>query len=450
MEHKQRFGEILSLMGVSNDRVIEHLVAACGEKTGRRDLMLFTKTRTWLAAGAAFALMATTSLANELVIISGDLNAAPKAAFEKVVEDFKAAYPDIEVKHTANDREAHKTAIRNFLTANPPDVTEWYAGNRMAPFVEAGLFEDVSDVWEENGLNESFSSTAPSMTIDGKKWGVPYSYYQWGVYYRKDLFAENGIQIPTTWDEFVAACATLQEAGITPITIGTKFLWTAAGWFDYLNLRTNGYEYHMKLTAGEASYSDPEVAAVFDKWDDLVKPGYFIENHAAYDWEQALAPMVQGDAAMYLMGNFAVAPLKAAGLTNETLGFFPFPEITPGIPRAEDAPTDTFHIPSGAKNKENAKLFLAFLAQADTLSEMNKTLGQLPPNKNSEVADDPFLVQGFDLLSNAAGLAQFYDRDAPAEMAKAGMEGFQEYMVKPERRDDILKRLTRIQENVYE
>ena len=48
-----------------------------------------------------------------------------------------------------------------------------------------------------------------------------------------------------------------------------------------------------------------------------------------------------------------------------------------------------------------------------------------------------------------AGLAQFYDRDAPAEMAKAGMEGFQEFMVKPDRLDAILKRLDKVQKKVY-
>jgi len=56
--------------------------------------------------------------------------------------------------------------------------------------------------------------------------------------------------------------------------------------------------------------------------------------------------MVQGEAAMYVMGNFAVAPLREAGLTDDQLGFMQFPEITPGIPMAEEAPTDTFHIPS--------------------------------------------------------------------------------------------------------
>ena len=65
------------------------------------------------------------------------------------------------------------------------------------------------------------------------------------------------------------------------------------------------------------------------------------------------------------------------------------------------------------------------------------------------VSDNKFIQKGFKTLSTAAGLAQFYDRDAPAEMAKAGMEGFQEFMIKPDRLDAILKRLDKIQDRVY-
>ena len=56
---------------------------------------------------------------------------------------------------------------------------------------------------------------------------------------------------------------------------------------------------------------------------------------------------------------------------------------------------------------------------------MNRILGQLPVNSQSERPDDKFLSEGFEMLSNSYALAQFYDRDAPAAMAKAGMEGFQ-------------------------
>ena len=93
-----------------------------------------------------------------------------------------------------------------------------------------------------------------SMTIGGKQWGIPYTYYQWGVYYRKDIFNNLGISVPKTWDEFVKACETIKASGVTPITIGSKYLWTTAGVFDYLNLRTNGYEFHMDLTLGKVPY----------------------------------------------------------------------------------------------------------------------------------------------------------------------------------------------------
>ena len=402
-----------------------------------------TKVATVVALGAAFA---TPAFAQDLRIIFDDLIADKKAGFEAAVAKFKEENPDMKVKVSINEREAHKTAIRNFLSADPPDVTAWYPGNRMAPFVNAGLFEDISDLWESEGLNESFASIQPTMTMDDKQYGVPYSYYQWGIYYRTDIFEEQGVEPPETWDELLEVSATLKEAGITPFTIGTKAFWPAGGWFDYLNLRTNGYDHHMAVTAGEIKYSDPKTKKAFDHWLELIEPGYFIENHATMDWQEAVGPFVQGKAAMYLIGNFAIGSFTEAGLTEDQIGYLPFPEIDSSIERAEDAPADALFIPSGAKNKENAKKFLAFVARADVQAEWNKAIGQLPPNNEAEVGDSKFLEAGFDTLSNAAGLAQFYDRDASAEMAKAGMEGFQEFMVNPERLDAVLERLDQIQE----
>ena len=405
-------------------------------------------------AGATSALalvswLAGQAIAGTIVINTDTSDPAPKQAFQELIDGFKEAHPDVEVEWNLFDHEGYKTSIRNFLTADAPDIAAWYAGNRMAPYVDAGLFEDVSDVWADNGLDETLKSAAASMTMDDKKWGVPYTYYQWGIYYRKDLFAEHGIEVPGNWDELVAISAALQEKGIKPFTIGTKALWPTGGWFDYLNLRVNGYEFHMELTGGEVPYTDDRVKAVFEKWAELIEPGYFIDNHAALDWQEAMALFVQGEAAMYLMGNFSVATMKDGGLTDDQIGFMQFPEITPGIPMAEDAPTDTLHIPTNAKNKEDAKKFLAYLADAEVQSQINATLGQLPVNNQSTVPDDPFLSQGFEMLSNAYALAQFYDRDAVAEMAKAGMEGFQEFMVKPDRGDKILERLEKIRARAY-
>ncbi len=399
------------------------------------------------------SLLLSFALFSGTIVINTDTSdPAPKAAFEQLIEDFKKEHPDVEVKWNVFDHEGYKTSIRNFLSVKgkAPDIAAWYAGNRMAPYVNSNLFEDVTDLWANNNLNTTLKSSAAALTLDGKKWGVPYTYYQWGVYYRKDIFKKYGIAVPKTWKELLAASKKLKSNGVTPFTIGTKYLWTTAGWFDYLNLRQNGYDFHIKLASeGSVAYTDRKVKKVFSLWDELVKPGYFIENHASYSWQEALQFMIQGKAAMYLIGNFAVPLLKEAGLTENELGYFQFPIINPRVAIAEDGPMDTLHIPANASNKEDAKKFLIFLARADVQTKMNDILGQLPTNVDAKVKDDTFLKQGFKVLSEASAVAQFYDRDAPAEMAQAGMKGFQEYMIKPERKNAILKRLDKIRKRVY-
>lgn len=400
----------------------------------------------WSALGAAAVALA--AHAGTLVINTDASDPAPRAAWEAMAKGFMAANPDVTVKINTFDHEGYKTSIRNFLTADPPDIVTWYAGNRMAPFVTAGLFDDVSDVWAKESLNTKLKSAAASMTINGKQWGVPYTYYQWGIYYRKDIFAKNGIAVPTTWNELLAACAKLKAAGVTPFAIGTKALWPTGGWFDYLDMRVNGYEFHMDLTAGKVPYTDKRVQAVFDHWDQLVKPGYYLANHAGMDWQDAIPAFVKGEAAMYLMGNFAVDPMKKGGLTEAQLGFMQFPKIA-DVPRAEDAPTDTMHIPSKAKNKADARRFLAYAASAPVQTQVNAILGQLAVNKDATPPTDVYLKEGFAMLSSAYALGQFYDRDAPAEMAKAGMEGFQHYMIKPQDRKEILEQLESVRKRVY-
>ena len=408
----------------------------------------FTK----LALGAALgSLFSGALLASDLVVTFDDLNPDKKAAFEAAIDAFKAANPDINVVANNGDREAHKNTIRNALQNDAPDVITWYPGNRMGPFVDAGLFTDISDLWASDpNLQSKFNAIKPTMSRDGKQWGVPYSYYQWGVYYRKDIYDKLSLSEPKNWEELLGNCDTLKEAGVTPFTIGTQYLWTAAGVFDYLNLRTNGYDVHNDLTAGKIKYTDPRIRATFAKWEEMLDRCSFVSTHATMDWQAAISPFAKGDAAMYVMGNFSVGQYKDAGLTDDQIDFFQFPEITPGVARAEEAPADAFFIPAKAKNVENAKKFLAFIATPQVQGDWNKAIGQLPPNSEAEInSDDKFIVEGMATLSTASGLAQFYDRDAPAAMAKAGMEGFQKFMLDPSALDEILEGLDKVQAEVY-
>ena len=417
-------------------------------------MKFFKATAAGLAISAGLAGAAQAELEGSLTIFSDMSNPAPRAVMEGMVADFQAMHPALEIELTIIDREAYKTQIRNFLSANAPDVATWYAANRMRPYVEAGLFEDVSDLWAEDPIATELASTKGAMTIDGAQWGVPYTYYQWGVYYRQDIFEELGLTAPTTWEEELANCAKIVDSGRACYTIGTKYLWTAGGWFDYLNMRTNGFDFHMQLAAGEVEWTDPRVRETFNNWRTLIDMGGFIADHQTYSWQEALPFMINGEAAAYLMGNFAVAQLRDGGLTDDQLSFYQFPAINPDVELAEDAPTDTFHIPAGAQNKEAAREFLRFVASAENQTKINAgdALGQLPVNSASSVDDDEFLNAGFEMLSynSTGGVAQFFDRDFPAEMAAVGMEGFQEFMVFPDNLDDILQRLEATRQSVYQ
>lgn len=406
------------------------------------------KTLSAALLAAALALAPAAS-AGKLSIITDISDPGQPEALRDLIDRFEKANPDVEVDLTINGREDHKTAIRNFLQADPPDLTTWYAGARMHIFSDPGLFADLTELWEREGLDEAMASSDGLVRgSDGKVYGVPYSYYQWGIYYRRDVMAEHGVAEPQSWDDLVAACKTLRAAGVTPIAIGTKFLWTAAGWFDYLNLRINGLDYHLRLASGEIPYTDPGLDEVFARWGELVNGECFLENHATYDWVEGTAPLIEGTAAMMLIGNFVMGNLSEAGVDHH-MEYVQFPRIKADMPFYEDAPLDTWHIPAGAKNKEDAMRFLAFAAQPENNALIPAAAGTLPPNKNSPPPEDRILQEGQGVLAEAAGLAQFYDRDTDPQMAKAGMEGFQEFMVNPDRIDAIRERLEKARKRVY-
>ena len=100
---------------------------------------------------------------------------------------------------------------------------------------------------------------AASTGDDGKKYFVPNYNYPWAVFYRKSLFAAKGYQVPTTFDEFKTLCAQMKKDGLIPIAFGDKDGWPAMGTFDYLNMRLNGYQFHVDLMAHKESWDQQKV-----------------------------------------------------------------------------------------------------------------------------------------------------------------------------------------------
>jgi len=407
--------------------------------------------RRWLvgmALASSALLTAGQAQAQQTLTINTDRSGAgQKAAFNKIVADFEAANPGVKVNVNYSDVESYKTSIRNFLVTSPPDLAFWFTGARMRAFTKRNLFADLTPFFKANQLNEPMQPFLPAVTDNDKIYMMPTNLTTWGFFYNKQVFEKAGITPPTTWDELMAAAAKLKAAGITPFTIGTRDLWANDLWFDYLDLRINGLDFHMRLMDGKEKYTDDRVKKVFTMWGDAIKKGYFQENASSYGWQEAIPFLAQGKAGMYLLGPYVLTSLPAD--VHGNIGFFKFPVVDPAVPNFEELSINGVGVPAGAKNKELAQKFLAFLAQPDNMIAFAKAGAVIPARTDVTIKDDPFAQSQIEHAKAAKGSSQFYDRDTDPEMAQIGMRGFQEFLANPDREAAILDRLEKARARIF-
>jgi len=379
------------------------------------------------------------------------MDPVPRELDAKIVALFMERYPDIRVEHSTVAHEDFKQAIRTYLVASPPpDVLTWFAGERMRFFTRTGLIANITNVWQGSDWEDVYPVGFQSMSQDaGAYYFVPQSYYWWAVYYRTDIYDEVGLEVPETWDAFLDNCRALDAAGYIPVAIGSRYGWPAAGWFDYLNMRVNGPEFHIRLLDGLESYESEEVRNTFAHWKQAMDAGCFIDNPASYDWQDAAEFMIQGEAAMYLMGQFILDVFPADA--RDSVDFFRFPIIDPDLPVGEDAPTDGYFVSANAANMENAKLFIEFLGSREVNEMWAREAGRLVPRTDLDPnIYPPATRKGLEeILRRADYVAQFYDRDTPEELAGRGMDAFVEFMANPGALDRILADLQREAERVF-
>jgi len=391
------------------------------------------------------------SMAETLTVNTYTSDPAPRKAMKRLVEIYEENNPDIDVQLNITAHEDFKKAIRVWLSSdNPPDVFSWFAGNRAKYFVDKDLVMPFTDVWQEENLDEKIPRAFKSISFfEDEAYFLPHSYYWWAIYYRESIFEKYDLEEPQTWEQLLEVGETLKENGITPFAIGTKFKWTAAGWFDYLNMRINGPEFHVDLMHGEVPFTDDRVAEVFKKWKYLIENDFFVEDAAAYSWQEGLQFMTQGDAAMYLMGQFINDAVSED--VQKDMNFFRFPIINKNVPIGEDLPTDGFMIPAKAPNPELAKDFIAFLASVEGQRVFAEDMGRMVPNSDvpDEVYDEPAL-KGKEMIENTDALAQFYDRDMDPAMAGDTMDLLMKFWQYPDQYESIMEEMEQVRQKVME
>jgi multiple sugar transport system substrate-binding protein len=377
------------------------------------------------AAPSAGGSAAPSAAGGEITFGSNYSDEVPKNAMQAVVDAFTAE-SGINVSVNTVDHGTFQDQISSYLQGTPDDAFTWFAGFRMKFFAAQGLATDISDVWGEVGSNYSEAFKTASTGDDGKQYFIPFYNYPWVVIYRKSLFTEKGYTVPTTIAEFTALGDKMKTDGLVPMAFGDSDGWPAMGTFDILNMRLNGYQFHVGLMEGTEKWSDPKVKAVFEYWRDLLP--YFQEGAPGRTWQDAAkAALVDKTAGMYFLGTFAV---EQAGENGADVGFFPFPLLGTEFDaeNAIDAPIDGFMLSANPKNPDAAKAFLKCVAtpEAQVAYVTSPGIGSVAVSPQADTSKYTDVQKASaEVLKSAGNIAQFLDRDARADFAgPSGMQGF--------------------------
>jgi multiple sugar transport system substrate-binding protein len=340
----------------------------------------------------------------------------------------------------------HNTFQENFNTyiQQPDDVMTWFAGYRMRAFASRGVVGDVSDVWESigGGFSEGFKNA--STGLDGKQYFVPFYYYPWAVHYRKSVFTEHGYEVPTTWDEFKALCDQMQTDGLTPLAAANDGNWPQMGMFDMLNLRINGYDFHVSLMGGQESWTDDRVKAIFTAWEEILP--YYQPDANGRTWQDAATTIGNSEAGMMLLGTFLVSNFdpedpEQAEIVDD-IDFFAFPALNEEHGQnAVEAPIDGFMMAASPANEEGAKALLTGFGGVDAIDAyISVNPAVVAAHSEADTSGYNALQQrSVELVASATYIAQFLDRDTDPDFA-ANVVGaaLADFIADPSNIDSIL------------
>ena len=369
------------------------------------------------------------------------------------VSDFMEAHPAISILHT-NITIYASPVPRNIddqlLSDTPPDVISAPMAGLFLDYVEQGLIADITDLWEANGWYDKFPQSVIAMaTVDGRQYFVPTMLQFHPIWYNTDVFVAHDINPPQTWNELLTICDKLSNAGQTPITISVSG-WNAptARWFTYLNLRVNGPDFHASLMRGEVSWLDERVIKVFDYWQEMFDHNCFSENVAQTNYAAAAQGVADGEAAMYLLGEW-LSESYPNGIP-DNLDHFPVPIIDSMIPNGEIAHQYGAFLPTTAEHPEEAREFLTWLGSVEVHNSFGESLHRISTHADlSPALFDEKYQRGADMTANAGYLTALFELSTHANVASSGLTAFTTFIKTPDNYESALVHLEAARESIY-
>ena len=357
-------------------------------------------------SGSAAAPSAGSTEPFTIRVAFGSTGEAVDGVFTELKTAYEAKYPGRTVEIVVQEDDTYETiGLNNLLTSrNAPDAYFEWPGARLATKVTDGYGADLTAAVADPRFTSRLDPAAyAGMVIDGKTYMIPWSGDVTNVFwYNKALFAEHGWTPPATWDEFMALCAAIEAAGLTPIIDGNKDLWPIGSIASHLAERTVGNDAYMAAIRGEQPMNSPEMVAAFGKIQELAQNGYINKGVNALPDDQATTQFLLGKSAMIGIGSWLVSD-QLTQAPDLQLGYFNMPTFPgAGDPKSVLGVSTGFAVNAHSEHPDAAIDFLAMLVAPEWSKRFaEEGLTPMTIDPFAGVDADPNTVSLATLLSTA-------------------------------------------------
>ncbi len=383
-----------------------------------RKLVAFTTSIAALASAFSMTGCSMQSKSGKTVITMIQYKPESVKAFEAMEERFNATHDDIELK-IESPNEAMTILKTRLIKEDYPDIIGIGGDINYSNFLDAELFMDISDFEGVDDIKSAYMQIEEDLEFipqDGV-YALPYVANAAGILYNKEMFSENGWEIPTTWTEFTELCDTISETtDIDPLYFGFKDTWTTLAPWNALAVGLADSDICSQVNAGKTTFSEgyKEVA---EKMKSLLQ--YAEPNPYAYSYNDACTAFARGESAMYVIGSYAVPQILSVNPDME-IDSFPFPANENEADNVLNSGVDLqFSVMKKCENKEAAYEVLRFLYEDEIVQIYLDDQSAIPCKKGDFTL--PSVLDGMKSYIEADRMSDFHDHHYPSEMSVDAM-----------------------------
>ena len=355
------------------------------------------------------------------IMMNGSDSDAFMEGYRKIVDGFNESNEygvKVEIQNITNAD--YKTKLTTMMASDSePDIIFTWPLGYLENFVNGDKVVSIQKYLDEDeDWKNSFNGgILDPLTYDGEVYAIPTQQSTAIMYYNKAIFDKYGLEVPTTYDEYVQICDTLKENGVTPVALASTAddAWLVSQYIQQLSDGIKGEDLFNSLKDGTGKWNDEGMVEAGKLFQEEVNKGYFEDGFTGVSREEAQLQFANGQTAMYFNGCWEISNLdkKENAAEAENISCFLMPAVNEEYAGVEVGSVDTsYAITKNCKNVDAAVALLKYMTNEESTSSLLYDYGRFP-STNIDIDDSkltPLCADFVNLLGDAKAQTPWFDR----------------------------------------